>query len=174
MGTTKLFSKAPEDAEPILITAFNAAKVAFETANKGYAVRLDYTYRSAAMQNVLWMQGRLSLGSVNDARAKLGLPPITAADNKIVTGLKGGQSKHNFYPSRAIDVVITQGKKYVGTDVAPYIAFAKCMEQASDVYNKGTRLIKAGAFFINNKDYPHFEINEVRAKDLGIALANAN
>ena len=168
VATTKLYSKSPEDAHPILIAAFNAAKVAFEAANAGYTVKLDYTYRSPQMQDCLYMQGRLALSVVNAERAKLHLPPLVASDNKVVTSLKGGQSKHNAYPSRAIDIALFQGKKYVSTDLELYRKFAICMEEASDKVNQGTRLVSCGAFFISNKDYPHFELREVRLKDLGL------
>lgn len=48
----------------------------------GLCFKRSCTYRSQAEQNALWKRGRAPLQTVNDAYESVGLPPITAEQNK--------------------------------------------------------------------------------------------
>lgn len=142
-------SADPRDANPILTAAFEVAKARFETATR--KVRIVSTHRSLLAQSAIYKQGRHPLADVNYARGLAKMPPITEAENRIISNAKPGSSKHNSYPSAAIDVAIIQDGKYVAMDPAPYRAFAVLMGQAD-------ARIKWGGLFPRFADNPHFEI----------------
>jgi hypothetical protein len=78
-------------------------------------VRVFESWRSPARQDVLFMQGRQPLADVNGARAKLGLSPIPASENKVVTNRKGVESNHSW--GVAVDLVRVDSKTpWAGVD----------------------------------------------------------
>lgn len=82
------------DCEPQLADAFRAIKAEYESQYPGCVLTPYVTYRSPAEQQAEYAKGRTKPGAV-----------VTNKDG--VTTL----SKHNFHPSRAIDVmVVIDGK----------------------------------------------------------------
>jgi hypothetical protein len=138
------------DANAELVVAFTAAKKAFETDR--LKVRVTSTYRSSLVQSALYAQGRQTLGVVNNKRKAVGMPEITALQNKtVVTHRKHGTSLHNLYPAKAIDVAIIKDGIYIAADIEPYRAFAVLM-------GKANKTIKWGGLFKTIVDAGHFEI----------------
>lgn len=143
-------SSDPRDADQRLVKAFDVAKAQFETATT--KVRISFTHRSHLVQSALFKQGRQDLAAVNYARGLAKMPPITEAENaRRVTNANAGSSKHNSYPSLAIDVAITINGVYIGNDVTPYRQFAALMGRANAA-------IKWGGLFPGFIDAGHFEI----------------
>lgn len=91
-------------ADSLLRENFLTAKSLFESENPNRFIRVTSVYRPQAIQEVLYAQGRANLEAVNGRRITLGLPPITAAENRIITWTRS--SLHTVYPSRAIDIAI--------------------------------------------------------------------
>jgi peptidoglycan L-alanyl-D-glutamate endopeptidase CwlK len=150
MTPTSQNSVNPADAEPALITAYNIAAAAYLASNPTHKVRIVQTFRSNAVQDCLYEQGRLALFEVNKTRRGLGLAPLANdAANYKVTNSRGGQSKHNIHPSKAIDIAITVGKNYA--PVESFRQFAKLMGTANPQ-------VKWGGTFRNFADNPHFEL----------------
>ncbi|WP_080058978.1 M15 family metallopeptidase [Spirosoma aerolatum] len=84
----------------------------------GPKIILVETYRSPAVQLAYYAQGRQQLASVNRLRANVGLPAISAAENKRrITNAKPGQSKHQVSPSKAFDIGFTLNGQMVWDEV---------------------------------------------------------
>jgi len=69
----------------------------------GFEIRVTQGKRSTAEQRAIWIQGRGDLASVNQLRSEVGMPPITDAQNKVVTHAPPGHSWHEY--GLAVDVV---------------------------------------------------------------------
>ncbi len=117
------------------------------------------TFRGENVQKVLFMQGRKSLAEVNLARQEIGMPRILAVDNKIITKLSGG-SKHNTYPSKAIDYLFIEGRTILSAKNSE-----KYYELLNEIAKKFNPSIRWGGDWNadgkkNEKfiDMPHFEI----------------
>jgi hypothetical protein len=121
---------------------------------------LVQTYRSPDIQAVFYMQGRLTLNTVNEARIKLGLSQLQPKENVIITKKQFG-GKHNEYPSKAVDYLFTEGKRILND------------KESKPWYIKLNALIKEkfpnvvwGADWNNNGsigdekfiDMPHFQV----------------
>jgi len=139
-------SRAIEDLDPILAQIWNEVSEKWNSTHE-WKVFLTQTYRSTEYQNILYAQSRQPLDQINVARRAMGLQPITQAENKKVTNAKGGTSKHNVYPSKAIDVAFKKGKEVSWSDDL-YKEFAELMPTH----------VKWGGTFKTLKDLPHFEI----------------
>jgi peptidoglycan L-alanyl-D-glutamate endopeptidase CwlK len=88
-------------------------------------------YRSSQEQDKLYEQGRTTKG-----------PKVTNA--------KGGLSKHNTLPSKAIDIAFKNGK-VVCWDLVYFKEFARIIQKTDSS-------IKWGGNFGSITDNPHFEI----------------
>lgn len=98
-------SRKIDDCVLELRDAWGIASAAFNKRNAGKReVFLTQTYRSNAVQQALFAQGRLPLLSVNALRKTALLGPLTQKQNTVVTNAGPGQSKHNKKPSEAFDV----------------------------------------------------------------------
>lgn len=98
----------------------------------GHRPILTHTYRSNDEQNELYEQGRTKPG-------------------KIVTYKRGGQSKHNVFPSKANDVAFLNDAGeliYPETDLKLFAQLVKAL-------NAG---IVWGGDWKEFKDRPHFEV----------------
>lgn len=74
-------SRAIEDLRPETQEKIRAFEAALDASGLSQFKR-SCTYRSQAEQNALWKRGRAPLQSVNEAYESVGLPPITAEENK--------------------------------------------------------------------------------------------
>ena len=127
-------------------------------ARIGLDVRLSCTTRSCDEHGALWAQGRRTLDFVNHARAKVGLPSITAAQNKRkVTWTLN--SKHvlsdNRPLSEAFDVYLQKD------NLAIWDLKADVNEDNRSDYDQIITIARSiglvcGADF-SNPDYSHFE-----------------
>jgi peptidoglycan L-alanyl-D-glutamate endopeptidase CwlK len=68
---------------------------------------------------------------------------------KIITNAKPGQSLHNDYPSRAIDVCFKDVDGHIHWDYDLYLKFAECIKPYGAHW---------GGDWKGFKDYPHYEI----------------
>jgi peptidoglycan L-alanyl-D-glutamate endopeptidase CwlK len=89
-------------------------------------------YRSPADQDALYAQGRTKPGAV-------------------VTYKRGGESKHNLVPSRALDVTILLDNGQASWSAELLAKFAALMKAASPV-------VRWGGDWPKFKDRPHFEV----------------
>lgn len=111
----------------------------------GLNVQITYTYRSVEEQNMLYAQGRTVPG-------------------RIVTHLKGGQSKHNFTlngvpASKAFDFVIKDAKgkpvwKVTDKDGRMDLRWSMAIINGKELG------LRSGADFRTLKDYGHMELKE--------------
>ena len=89
-------------------------------------------YRSAAAQEALFAQGRTKPGA-------------------IVTYKRGGESKHNLVPSRALDVAFLLDNGQISWSAELLRQFAQLMKSASPA-------VSWGGDWTKFKDRPHFEV----------------
>lgn len=121
-----------KDAAVKLKNAYEAAVVQWDQQHPSFPKPfLTCVYRSPQEQDALYNQGRTTKG-----------PKVTNA--------RGGQSKHNVYPSKAIDIAFKTGR-VVSWDVAYFREFARIILSVDSG-------IKWGGNFRTIKDNPHFEI----------------
>lgn len=129
-------------AHEILRTQFNKAKAEFEKNNPTVKVVVTCTYRSPEEQNNLYNQPWDKKDNDGDGK-------IDEANEKVTT-VRGGHSKHNSLPSKAIDVAfICNGK----TDWSEkwFKLFAQYMKHPQ---------ITWGGSWKTFKDYPHFQVED--------------
>lgn len=109
------------DLSPSLQAAFLLAKAAFDKNQiAGYYVMPGDTFRSMDEQEARYAQGRTKPG-------------------KIVTYARPGRSKHNVYPSQAIDVLILDKFCNYVTEPDLYHEFAIIMTGLSPFVKWGGR-----------------------------------
>ncbi len=89
-------------------------------------------YRSAAAQDELYTHGR-------------------SAPGPVVTYKRGGESKHNFLPSRALDVAFLLADGSVSWSGLLLSKFARLMKAAD-------ARVRWGGDWVKFKDRPHFEV----------------
>lgn len=117
--------------------------------------RLISGNRSWDEQDCLYAQGRKSLAQVNEMRDKIGLPPIPAKDNKIVTNARGGYSNHNFKIAVDAGVFSYDGKQYYD-ETNRKLAHSVHKAVAKDAGDYG---FEWGGNWRSTVDMPHFEID---------------
>ncbi len=142
-------SRRLSDAHPRLIEAFTFSKRAFEEEFPGIKVILTCTHRSAEEQDILYNQPW-------DRRDNDGDGLIDEKDEKV-TNAKAGQSKHNAYPSLAIDVAFRVPSGGLDWSMHLFKKFYSYMRS----FDKGIRWgahVKNGGHFKNMNDAPHYEI----------------
>lgn len=130
-------SRNINDAHPILIEAYTYAKDVFNKKYTGkYCIKLSCVHRNVEEQQILYAQGRTTAG-------------------KIVTNIDGinKKSKHNYLPSKAIDVYVLDLK----TREADWYSINLYREFAVYMKEQNPTLIWGGDW-TSIKDYPHFEI----------------
>lgn len=120
-----------------------------ELEKDGFRPYVTQGYRSPEEQDALYLQGRRPLEVVNEARKKVGLDPISLAENeRIVTKARGGQSKHNL--AKAFDIVnIEEDGEINWEDMHFYRAAALVFEKLGASWGGDW----------NFADFPHFEID---------------
>lgn len=111
---------------------------------------LTQTFRHPDIQDVFFMQGREPLAKVNAKRKELGLSLITEKENKRITNLRGGRSKHNVLPANAFDIAFIEGSRAVW-DKHLFDKFWTIVQEKS-------ALVKWGGNFKSLIDLPHFEL----------------
>jgi len=87
--TPKKSSRKLSDAEHDLQTAFRLIREYYRAKNPGHTLVLTDVYRHPKKQRALYAQGRTKPGKI-----------VTYVDGFTMIG------KHNYYPSRAIDVAV--------------------------------------------------------------------
>jgi len=132
-------SRNLETADPKLQTAFRLIREYFRLSNPGMTLKLTEVYRSVSKQQKLYKQGRTMPG-------------------KIVTNIDGitKKGKHNYWKSKAIDVMVIQCSNNVGTWDMKY--YRQLLGIADKVSKEVGYKITNGGVWKTIKDYPHFEI----------------
>lgn len=147
----KLNSRDPKHLHPRLLEAWNFADAEWDKRYPGRANPiLTQTYRSTAVQNAFFAQGRETLESVNQKRLAVGLAPLKTEQNRKITNAAGGKSKHNRYPAEAFDIAFVEGRNTIWTGKLFEDFFSIIRERFPDVIWGGN--------FKTLKDSPHFEI----------------
>lgn len=126
-----------------------------QAAAQGVEIRVTQGLRSWNMQGALYMQGRETLETVNDARHAVGLYLIAEAENHIVTKAQPGHGWHEF--GLAVDVVPDDLEK---------AGFQPDWHDEHPVWQQmigiGIGLgLKSGSTFRTFKDNPHFQPSTV-------------
>ncbi|TGE05541.1 M15 family metallopeptidase [Hymenobacter fodinae] len=112
---------------------------------------LSFTYRSPAVQNAFYAQGREPLAKVNALRKPLNLYLLGPVEGKRkVTNAKGGQSPHNYLPAMAFDVAFDKGNGVLDWSESLFKKFAAYVLRYPG--------ITWGGNFHSFKDLPHFEV----------------
>jgi peptidoglycan L-alanyl-D-glutamate endopeptidase CwlK len=125
-------SRKITDADPILQSAFKVALEAYAIKYPGDPQPfLTCSHRSEEEQLELYAQGRTKPG-------------------KIVTYLKKG-SKHNSYPSKAIDIAFKDASGKLSWKIEYFKKFA-------DLIKSFDRRVRWGGDWTRFTDAPHFEI----------------
>lgn len=143
-------SRKLSDAHPLLQEAFTYAKTAFEQKYPHYTVILTCTYRSNEEQNRLHAYPYDKIDNDGD-----GL--VDEKDEKV-TNARGGQSKHNAYPSLAIDVAFKDkitGK--LAWSTALFKVFYDFMRSCNPAIRWGAN-VRYGGHFMTLHDAPHYEL----------------
>jgi peptidoglycan L-alanyl-D-glutamate endopeptidase CwlK len=121
------------DAAPTLQAAYLAAVAQWQQLHPSFPQPfLTCVYRSVQEQDALYNQGRTTAG-----------PRVTNA--------RGGQSKHNSIPSRAIDIAFKNSRGQVNWNVAYFREFARIIQSIDSS-------VRWGGNFRTITDNPHFEI----------------
>jgi peptidoglycan L-alanyl-D-glutamate endopeptidase CwlK len=104
-----------ENAVPALRAAWKVVQANWAKLH-GSAVRpiLVEVHRSAETQRAYYAQGRKPLWQVNRLRTEAKLPPLSEEQNRrVITYRQEGTSKHEAFPSKAIDILIMNGAAIV-------------------------------------------------------------
>ena len=121
------------DAAPVLRAAYLAAVTQWQQLHPAFPQPfLTCVYRSPQEQDTLYARGRTAPGG-------------------RVTNARGGQSKHNSLPSRAIDIAFRTGSGSVNWEITYFREFARIIQSIDST-------IRWGGNFRSIKDNPHFEI----------------
>jgi hypothetical protein len=146
-----------DDMHPVLRERYEAFRLAADQlANVPYMV--NCILRTYTEQQALHAQGRLSLQDVNGLRAKAGMQPISAAENKykVTWTMKSKHFPDIYGKSRAFDVVVLKNGRTPSWDlkwdgdkdnVTDYEELAKMAEMVG--------LVAGGHAF---GDWPHFQL----------------
>ncbi len=97
------WSKDIADCELQIQNAFPLVRDEFCAANPGLDLRVDYTYRSPAVQFELFKKGRSLDAASGQWVLTDRLKRVTDKDGVVNKG------EHNFYPSKAADIYICKG-----------------------------------------------------------------
>ena len=143
-------SRSLSDAHPRLAKAYLFSKSEFEKQHPHYSVILTCTHRSNEEQNRLYQQPFDGIDNDRDGQ-------VDEKDEKV-TNAKGGQSKHNAYPSLAIDVAFKNnltGK--LAWTTALFKKFYDFMRSADSGIRWGGN-VRYGGHFRSLHDAPHYEL----------------
>lgn len=143
-------SRSINDAHPILKDAYLKSKVQFEQMHSHYTVLLTCTHRSNAEQDRLYRYPYDGIDNDGD-----GL--VDEKDEKV-TNARAGQSKHNKYPSHAIDVAFKNnltGK--LSWSMALFKTFYDLMRSVNSSIRWGAN-VRYGGHFRSMNDAPHYEL----------------
>jgi len=131
---TKPFeSRLIEDLHPTLASAFKKSQTEWNNTRNDVHVIIVCTYRNNAMQEVYFAKR----------------PKVSLA--------RGGQSAHNYYPSRAFDIAFVK----VGKRELDYSA--KLFKEFWELLQKHSGKITWGGNFKSFKDAPHYELTNWKA-----------
>jgi peptidoglycan L-alanyl-D-glutamate endopeptidase CwlK len=116
-------------------------------------------FRTFAVQEAYYAQGRKSLDEVNALRKKAGLPAITKEQNqKIVTHAPAGTSAHNV--SAAVDIyLLTSDNKSLESNTA---MLSKFYAIVSEEVLKRKDTVVWGGHWKGFQDMPHIEYKHYR------------
>lgn len=126
-------SRDINDALPALGLAYQSAlmewRIKYPTDPEPF---ITCSYRSPQEQDALYAQGRTAPG-------------------KVVTNARAGQSLHNSFPSKAIDIAFKNHQGLISWDAELFHRFA-------EIVKKSNPHIHWGGDWTGFKDLPHFEL----------------
>lgn len=135
-------SRKPEDLNPLLKEIWDDSKAEFATTYPMLAQPfLTQTFRNDEDQEILYMMSRN--GKDDDGDGKID------ESDEWRSNARPGESKHNVYPSNALDVAFKQPSGR--------------LDWSNDLFDKLAAIMirrgaKWGGNFKKNKDRPHFEL----------------
>jgi hypothetical protein len=147
-----------KDAIPELQKAWPKLVTAYESAYRGCTLKLTCSHRTPEEQFELYKKGRTNIGTLSDpvwAPKEYDESVPSAEREEIVTNCDGDKkmSPHNYYPARALDVVVIgpDGREsWLPERYKPLIEICRQLG-----------LLSGGAW-ISLKDWPHIEIPAYR------------
>lgn len=132
-------SKQLIDAEPKLQDAFRLIRLYYRNSVPGHTLVLTEVFRHPKKQKALYAQGRTKPGK-----------KVTYVDGHKKKG------KHNYYPSKAIDVaVLNIHTNKITWDVKKYKPLVKLATRVSKEI--GVKITSGGSWK-KLKDYPHLQV----------------
>lgn len=97
-------SRSLSHAHPALANKVRILQEEFSRRFPQWRLIITSVSRTPAEQEALYLQGRVHVDLVNEARARTGMGPIGPHENVEVTWVK--QSRHNRMPSEAVDLAV--------------------------------------------------------------------
>jgi len=143
-------SRRLEDAHARLSKAYLSSKAEFERIHPHYTVIVTCTHRSNEEQDRLYRRPFDGIDNDGDGQ-------VDEKDEKV-TNARAGQSKHNAYPSLAIDVAFKNnitGK--LSWSTALFKTFYDFMRLADTGIRWGGN-VRFGGHFRSLHDAPHYEL----------------
>jgi peptidoglycan L-alanyl-D-glutamate endopeptidase CwlK len=125
------------DAAQLLCDAYPKIKAEYEKLHPGYTLGITCVHRTPEEQYALYEKGRTKPGDI-----------VTQIDGKTKLGA------HNYYPARAIDVVV------VGTDTGK--EYWDETRYSSLVQLASAHGLESGGSWTSFKDWPHIQIPHFR------------
>lgn len=133
-------SKDLKDADEVLQIAFALLKEEFEERVTSHTLTITETHRAVERQQKLYAQGRTEPGQI-----------VTQID-----GIKK-KGKHNYFPSRAIDVaVVNKATGKISWDESYYKIFGGMLDEINK--KLAPKAVVWGGNWKTFKDLPHFEV----------------
>ena len=142
-----------EDADERLQKAWSYVQTLVPPFGGAGKYLLAEVYRSADLQRAYYAQGRRPTKEVNGLRRLANLAPISEQESrKKVTNSQVGKSKHNQYPSKAIDILILDEQGKISNVIAEYKKLAEKIKAFDQEVKWG------GDWNSTLVDMPHFEV----------------
>jgi len=153
-------SKSLMDATPQL-RVFASTLIMKAKQDLNLTIIVTSVSRTFNEQVALFAQGRVRLNEVNILRKKVDYKPIIQSENRIVTWTF--LSKHVVWPgelSHAIDIVILDKNGKASWDVKADVNDDNLPDyiQVGALAKTIDPMVKWGGDFVDDKDYPHFQI----------------
>jgi len=126
-------------------------------ATRGMGATITDGVRTFAHQDAIFAQGRRTLSEINALRRTAGLSPIKAAENRKVTGVRGGFSNHNY--GMAVDLYpVVGGKLFINPPADRQLA-ARFKETQQAIGEEAERIgLTWGGRWKKLVDTPHVQL----------------
>lgn len=148
------YSKDTRDCDQRIQDALPLVRAQFCEQNPGLDLKVDYTYRSPALQLELFKKGRKLDPESGQWVLVDKLLKVTDKDGTINKG------EHNFYPSKAADIYITRGTEILWPmpKDSPLFAERNALYVALGHIWEAHGIVSGATWKYNWKDEPHVQV----------------